>query len=137
MPNKTILMTVTILLTCLPLWTCKKKDIDVDITSNGWKVKSIKKSGQTFSDKAKNSYFLEFTSDTTYKLTLDVNYCNGQYSIPKKGKIIFGIVGCTEICCDTDFAESIPGLIHNITDYYIKGGILTLTGDGQIKLKRL
>jgi len=139
MTRKTIKIkaTATILLTCLTLWTCKKADIDIDITTDKWEVKSIKKSGATFSTKAKGSYILEFNSDTTYTLTLDVNYCAGQYEIPENGKIDFGIIACTKICCDTDFAENLPGLIHITTDYSVKSGILTLTGDGQIKLKRL
>lgn len=134
--SKSTLTATTILLTCLTLWTCEKKDIDIDITSCKWEVISSKKSGQIFSDKPKDSYILEFNSDTTYSLSLDVNHCSGHYEIPGKGKIDFTTVACTEVCCDSEFAENLPGLLHNITDYFVRGEILTLTGDGQIKLKR-
>ena len=135
--SKSTLTATTILLTCLTLWTCEKKDIDIDITSCKWEVISSKKSGQIFSDKPKDSYILEFNSDTTYSLSLDINNCDGQYEISDKGKINFTTVVCTLICCDSEFAENLPPLLHNITDYFIRGDILTLTGDGQIKLERL
>ena len=135
--SKSVLTATTILLTCLTLWTCKKEDIDIDITSCKWEVISSKKSGQIFSDKPEGSHILEFNNDTNYTLSLDINNCNGQYEISNKGKIDFTTVMCTEICCDSEFAENLPPLLHNISDYFVKGDILTLTGDGQIKLEQL
>ena len=133
--GKSIMTATTILLTFLILWTCEKEDIDIDITSYKWEVISIKKSGQIFSDKPENSYILEFNSDTTYSLSLDVNHCFGHYEIPNKGKIDFTTAACTKICCDSEFAENLPGLLHNMTDYFVRGDVLTLKGNGQIKLE--
>ena len=122
---------------CFTLWTCEKKEIDIDITTSSWEIVSIKKSGQVFFDKAKERYTLEFTNDLTYILTLDVNNCRGVYTIPTNGKIIFETPGCTKVCCDSDYAEILLELMPKMTEYYIRGDVLKFTGNGQIELRQL
>ena len=138
MTCKTIFITVTTLLIWLTLTTCRKKNIDFNFAMTKWEVKSVKMAGVTFSKKAKESYILEFVTDTTCMLTLDVNHCWGDYEIPSKGKIDFVQVACTEIGGGSEFAENIPMVLRNTTDYYVRGQILILTGfeNGRIKLNR-
>jgi heat shock protein HslJ len=133
--NKTFVNFGIIYFIFLTLLSCKKENIN--ITSHKWEVVSVKESGQTFSDKPKESYILDFTRNSTYQLKLDVNNCSGKYVIPVKGKISFGSAVCTKACCDTEFAENLLKMLNEVSDYYVKGDILTLKVDVQIKLKRI
>jgi heat shock protein HslJ len=135
--SNTFINTAMLYLIFLTLLSCKKENINIDITSDKWEVISGKESGQTFSDKPKEIYILHFSSDSTYRVKLDVNDCFGKYVIPEKGKIDFENAGCTEVCCDSEFAENLLKMLIKINGYFVKGDVLTLTGDVQIKLKRL
>ena len=119
----------------LTMWSCKKEDINIDITSNNWEVVKIKKQGESTYTKTKESYILEFTSDTTYTLKLDVNNCGGHYEIVNNGNINISTMGCTKICCDSDFAEDLIHLFPKMTEYYGKGNELIFEGQGEIILE--
>jgi len=45
-------------------------------------------------------------------------------------------MGCTEMCCDSEFAESLPSLFLKMTRYYGKGERLYLEGEGEIVLEK-
>ncbi len=120
----------------LILVSCKKEDININITSNKWEVLKIKKQGESTYLKAEESYILEFTSDTTYTLNLDVNSCFGIYNIINSGNINIEPMGCTEICCDSDFAENLSLILSNMDEYYGKGKELIFEGEGKIILKQ-
>ena len=118
------------------LVSCKKEDINLNIMFNKWKVLKIKKQGESKYSKAKNIYILDFTSDTTYTLHLDVNSCLGVYSIIKNGNIAIEPMGCTEMCCDSEFGENLSFLLPKMSDYYGKGDELIFEGQGEIILKQ-
>ena len=120
----------------LIMWSCEKEDINIDITSNNWEVVKIKKQGESTYTKTKESYVLEFTSDTTCTLKLDVNNCFGNYEIINSGNIKINPMGCTEICCDSDFAEDLLLLFPKMTEYYGKGKELIFEGQGKIILEK-
>lgn len=120
----------------LTVWSCKKEDINIDITSNNWEVVKIKIQGESTYTKAKESYVLEFVSDTTYTFNLDVNNCGGHYEIVNNGNINISVMGCTEICCDSEFAENLANLLPKMTAYYGKGTELIFEGQGEIFLKQ-
>ncbi len=120
----------------LIMWSCKKEDINIDIKSNNWEVVKIKKQGESTYSKTKESYILEFISDTTYTLKLDVNNCFGNYEIINSGNIKMNPMGCTEICCDSDFAEDLLQLFPKMTEYYGKGNELIFEGQGEIILEK-
>ncbi len=120
----------------LIMWSCKKEDINIDIKSNNWELVKIKEQGESFYTRAKESYVLEFVSDTTYTLKLDVNSCGGHYEIVNSGNIIISLMGCTKVCCDSDFAEELLQLFPKMTKYYGKGNELIFEGDGEIVFKR-
>jgi hypothetical protein len=132
-----IIYGIAITFCLLAIYSCEKADVNADITLNIWEIKSIKKHGTFFSEKAKNNYNLEFTSDTTFSLNLDVNICWGTYEIFQNGKIEFKNIACTYVGGDSEFAELLRSQISKLTDYSVKGDILTLKGDGEIKMKRI
>lgn len=115
--------------------SCAKKDIDIDLTANDWKVEKIRKSGKLIYTSTDSTYILEFSSDEAYNLSLDVNACVGLYEIPHKGSIAFQAMACTEICCDSEFAEDLSGLFPKMTGYYVRDNSLHLEGEGEIILQ--
>jgi hypothetical protein len=58
------------------LLSCEKEDVNIDIKSNKWVVVKMKSQGEPTFTETRESYVLEFTSDTTYKLKLDCNKYN-------------------------------------------------------------
>jgi len=120
----------------LILSSCNKEDINIDITSYNWEVVKIKKHGESSYSNANESYVLEFTSYTTYTLKLDVNSCGGHYEILNNGNIDINAMGCTEICCDSEFAENLSHLFPKMTKYYGTGDELIFEGQGEIILKQ-
>ena len=115
--------------------SCKKENVNVDITSNKWEVVKIKRQGESSYSKAKKSYILEFKSDTTYSFIFDVNDCFGYYEIISNGNIKINAMGCTQICCDSDFAVELMQMFPKMSKYYGRGNELIFEGEGKIILK--
>ena len=114
------------------LLSCEKEDVNIDIKSKKWVVVKMKCQGESTFTEAGKSYVLEFTSDTTYTLRLDVNSCFGYYEIINSGNINISLMGCTEVCCDSDFAEDLSQLFPKMTEYYGKRNNLIFEGEGEI-----
>ena len=126
---------VSFLLFIVISFSCGKKDIYLDLTSNDWEVIKIKKQGESSYTKAEESYILKFTNEQTYSINLDVNECFGDYEIMGSGNIEVGQMGCTEVCCDSEFATTLSDLFPKMTSYYGKGDELIFEGEGKIILK--
>ena len=135
MKQRKYLILIFTILVGLIMWSCKKEDSNIDIESNNWEIVKIKNQGESTYTNATESYILVFVNDTTYTLKLDVNNCGGQYKIVQNGKISFNTMACTEICCDSEFAENLVLLLSKMTEYYGKGNELILEGQGEIILK--
>ena len=116
--------------------SCEKKDIDIDLRANAWKIEKIRISGQSTYTKTDSTYILRLSGDEEYNLNLDVNTCGGPYEILLKGSIEFQAMACTEICCDSDFAEDLASLFPKMTSYYVRDNSLHFEGDGEIILLR-
>ena len=134
-PNKKMKTFKIILPLLVLLLSCEKEDVSIDIKSNRWVVEKMKSQGEHTFTKAGESYVLEFTSDTTYTLKLDVNSCFGYYEIINSGNITISLMACTKICCDSDFAVDLSQLFPKMTEYYGKGDNLIFEGEGEIVLK--
>lgn len=116
---------------------CHEDDEISDITAVNWKVISIKMNHQTNFEFPKNDYILRFTSDSTYHLNVDVNACTESiFEKDNAGKINFKPMGCTKMCCDSDFAVHMLQLLYSIENYKVIGHILSLEGEGQIRLEK-
>ena len=133
---KKILIIVFSISIGLIIWSCEKEDIDIDLKSNNWVVVKIKKQGESSYSFAKESYILKFINDSILDFNLDVNSCSGKYNIVNNGNIELGLVACTLICCDSDFAEDLVQLIPKMTKYYGKGNELIFEGQGEIILQQ-
>jgi heat shock protein HslJ len=122
-------------LLCLTILSCEKIDTDADITINDWKVVKFRKQGHLSYVTTDKQYILRFLSDTTFGIGLDVNACGGQYNLVSNGNINFENLFCTEICCDSDFAEDLASLFPKMKNYFRKGDELILEGRGRIVFK--
>jgi len=111
-------------------------DIEIDISSDDWKVVQIKKTNDLSYVSATENYILQFVNDSAFTFNLDVNTCGGQYKIISAGRIEFGNVYCTEMCCDSQYAYDLRQLILDMTSYYGKDNQLVLKGQqGEIVLE--
>jgi heat shock protein HslJ len=121
-----------IALLSLIMWSCEKNIFDVDLKSSSWKVVKIKNQNDSSYIEASESYVLVFSDDATYTLSLDVNNCFGDYEIINNSGINISAMGCTEICCDSEFAENLMQLLPQMTRFYQKGNELIFEGEGEI-----
>lgn len=134
--RKRLTIILIVLFSLIMLWSCEKEDVNIDITSTKWVVVKIKKQREASYTKTTESYILEFVNDATYTLKRDVNNCFGHYEIINNGNIKINAMGCTEICCDSDFAEDLSQLLPKMTKYYGKGNELIFEGEGEIILEK-
>lgn len=116
--------------------SCGKKDIYLDLTTNNWEIIKIKKQGESSYKKAVNSYVLSFINQSSYSINLDVNECFGSYEVISDGNINLGPLGCTEICCDSEFAQTLSDLLPKMTSYYGKSDELIFEGEGKIIMRK-
>lgn len=126
---------ITFILFVSMLWSCEKEEIETDITSNNWKVLKIKNQEDSIYTESLNSYILDFNSDTTFTINLDVNTCFSQYEIIKGENIEIKAVSCTEVCCDSEFANNLMLLLLNMTNFNTEGDELIFEGNGEIILE--
>lgn len=118
------------------LSSCEKEDInyDINIKENEWVVSKIKTKEDLVLRTTSSTYILKFIDDIQYTINLDVNSCGGNYTNFGNGSIKIEPAGCTEICCDSEYAEDLIQILSTITKYYGKGNELILEGDGKIIL---
>jgi heat shock protein HslJ len=130
-------LNILLLMLCFELFglSCTKVDTDIDLTAHNWKVEKIRKNGQLTYTITDSIYILRFISNSEYNLDLDVNMCSGLYEIPDQGKLEIQPMACTEVCCDSEFAEEMAFLLPRMTEYYGKDSVLYLEGDGKIVLQ--
>ena len=112
---------------CFFLLSCKS-DEDASLI-NKWKLDSyIKNSGSTVTLLSFPIHFV-FEKDSTVKINLNVNTCNGEYTKSSK-KLTLKNFNCTKICCDSVASiEAYELLVDSITTYEINGKTLKLKGN--------
>jgi heat shock protein HslJ len=119
----------------LILFTSCKKDVDIDFRVNNWKVLKLKESGSSKFLKPDSTYILKFISNNAFNFNTDVNECWGSYEVTSPGNItINNEIGCTFVCCDTDFAQKMIQLFPMMTSYYGKGDRLFFEGENGSKI---
>lgn len=76
------------------------------------------------------SPLIEFKSDGSYDVELDVNICGGEYSLALNDSISISGVGCTKICCDSEFSKKFRTMLPLVSTYTVDEGELRLTVEG-------
>lgn len=82
---------------------------------------------------------IEFKSDGTTNIKLDVNSCFGDYGLREETTINISDAGCTKICCDSDFSKKFIEMLPQVGSYDIEADELKLnvSGWGWIELERM
>lgn len=98
-----------------------------------WQVRSLL--GPDYARSATEVYVLDLSDAASFSLALDVNACGGSYTTGPRQNIRFEL-GCTEVCCDSPFAEALAGLLGRAERYGWQGGELNLlAGEERIVLR--
>jgi len=111
------------------------KDIEIKSLVGKWEVISLYNEGALSPQNELSEYILEFENDSVFTLKLDVNNCGSKYLDLGNNDIRFESIGCTKICCDTDYADKLLMTIYNTMNFEINQNILSLNGKGAIKLR--
>ncbi len=84
------------------------------------------------------SPLIEFYADGTYRLTLDVNACIGNYSISENKALECSPAACTKMCCDSPFSIKLTEMLPRVTGFEFDQNELKLTVPewGWIRLNR-
>ncbi len=114
---------------------CGKKTVSLAATQ--WKVLELRQPNATNTLLPTKTYVLEFRDEKSLNLRLDVNNCIGNYEKTDDGKITFTPLGCTKICCDTEFALTLTQMLSSLHTFELKKDTLSLKGEGYIILKRI
>lgn len=113
---------------------CKR----VTLPDSRWKVLEVRLANATSVQMPTKDYILEFRADNSIGIKLDVNNCFSQYKISEPNQISMMPLGCTKMCCDSEFAMTLAGTLPLMRTYTIKKKKrLILQGDGIIQLERL
>jgi hypothetical protein len=123
---------VAIILLVFALTSCSKDK--QTLTDNSWEVQSFKvhadSASQYQTEYTNMAVVLSFPSKKEYSFKKEANGCQGNVSFASKDKINFKDVMCTEICCDSRFADNCLNLmINSINHYTINDNNLVLTGN--------
>lgn len=127
-----IIFTFSSILLALVLISCQKENFGIELESSKWKLVKYKSESESSFMKSKSDYFLEFTSESSIKVNLDVNYCNHSFERFTNGSFKIEIGSCTYLCCDSEYADRFRQLIPLMTKYYGKGNQLIFEGRGKM-----
>lgn len=120
------------LIVCAAFAACYKSD-QKELINNQWKVVELKRAGASEWERGPAEfYLLNFSSNRTYTIFLDVNRCGGNMILSSDG-VAFERPSCTEACCDSPFADQLMTAWLQIRRFRIVNDTLLLTGRDSIK----
>ena len=73
---------------------------------------------------------IEFKNDGTFNLKLDFNNCFGDYFPTDGNAISFSAVGCTKICCDSEFSKKLCLILPRVKTFQFERNMLKLIVPG-------
>ncbi|MFK7750337.1 MAG: DUF6438 domain-containing protein [Kordia sp.] len=98
-----------------------------EFIGSSWKVTELKNNGTVV--KMTNDVILTVNSETRFLLKLDKNNCFGSYTITGKSEIKLGELGCTQMCCDSDFSSAVVDALRKVSTINLDKDIVTLSSD--------
>lgn len=107
----------------------KEKEIVID---NDWIASSIRFENGDFSS-PDSQYHFTIENKNLFSLRLDVNLCRGTVYFRKKS-VVFKSIGCTEACCDSEFAIAIIDNLNKAKYWEVSNNQLVLTNDKGLKI---
>ncbi|EDP94890.1 DUF6438 domain-containing protein [Kordia algicida OT-1] len=98
-----------------------------EFIGTSWKVTSLNNQGKSVA--VTNDVILTIKSDTEFTLKLDKNNCFGTYAITGKNTIKLSGLGCTEMCCDSDFSMAVSSALYDVSTINLNKDKVTLSGE--------
>lgn len=134
-----LLYSIILLTAIVPFFTlCTKDQRSFQIINTEWEVRSITAPDPQFILIAPTPYPVKFMEDSIFTIRLDVNSCGSTYRLEAENNINFNSVGCTKICCDSAFANSLINILKDVYSFNIVGNDLKLFApDRIINLKKV
>lgn len=134
-----LLYSLIFLTAIVPFFTlCTKDKCSPGIQNTEWEVRTITAQDPGFILIATTPYPLKFMEDSTFIIRLDVNSCESTYRLETENNISINPVGCTKVCCDSAFADTLLNLLKDVYRFNIAGNDLKLfTPDRIINLKKV
>ncbi|MGV3587738.1 MAG: META domain-containing protein [Adhaeribacter sp.] len=132
-----ISLLILVLFSLLVIEACQKETEKPEALLQKWQVVSMRRPNSASQQYPVKPYILQFKKDKSLTFKLDVNNCDGAYTVSQPGQIKIERLAYTEICCDSDIAQELASLLHHVNTYQIQADILTLNGLGELKLKRI
>ena len=105
---------------------------------NTWEVKEFLSVESVLYSKEKNyNPIVEFRRDGTIKISADVNSCFSSYTLISDSGILISEVGCTKICCDSNFSEKFITMVSQVESFSLENNEMKLfiPGWGFIKME--
>lgn len=113
---------------------CKR----VSLPDSRWKILEVRLPNATTVQMPTKDYVLQFHADNKVTIKLDVNSCFSEYKIGEPNQISISPLGCTKVCCDSEFAMAMVLALPQMRTYTIKKRkLLVLEGDGRIVLQKM
>jgi heat shock protein HslJ len=109
-------------------------DTDKDIVmDNEWIASSIRFENGDFVTPVFQYYFI-LENNNQFRLQLDINLCGGNVYFRKKTVEFKNGIGCTEACCDSEFAIALVNNLTQTKNWEINANQLVLTNDKGLKI---
>lgn len=111
--------------------SCNKDDKIAKNIFNSWEIVNFV-SLESGAYPKNNDYnpIIQFNKDGSYLLQLDVNNCNGNYTLSEENEITITTSTCTYVCCDSDFSEKITAMLPQVTSFNINKNKMKLDVPG-------
>ena len=107
--------------------SCKLKK---DIQGKTWYFKEVvTKSGQR--NGADKPYTVVLKGKDQVEMKFDANSCTGTYEWLGENRIKLGVLGCTEMCCDSKYANIFKHSWRGEMNVKMDGADLVLTQEGK------
>lgn len=84
-----------------------------------WRLASFNDDKIDYELYGERAFILRFNESKNYEFSLDVNSCVGSLQADDRGSIKFEMPGCTELCCDSEFAMQVANAFSKIQKYRI------------------
>ncbi len=106
-----------------------------ELIGTSWMVSELTQEGKKAA--ITNDVILTIKSNTEFILKLDKNSCIGIYELTGNNSIKLSNLGCTEMCCDSDFSMAVTSALYNVSTINFNKESAALSGDTvKIKFKK-
>jgi hypothetical protein len=105
-----------------------------EVTSNEWIALSLSGINGDSSSNPPAEYILRFPQRRSFSIQLDVNSCGGTVQFQPNNVILFNGIGCTEACCDSEFATRMLAIMGVVNRFQFNNDQLIMLGNAGEKL---